>query len=135
MRVSVTGAKARAATTAAAVRALAQSQGARARSGSPGNGTTYRERCNLALGQPSHAGTTNQAVPSCAGECRFVRGDSVGNYAADPDLWGFCGATTRSSTRFPGHQEHPGNANGAARRAGPDRGARFTALPPFPAEP
>ena len=61
MRVSVTGAKARAATTAAAVRALAQSQGARARSGSPGNGTTYRERCNLALGQPSHAGTTNQA--------------------------------------------------------------------------
>ena len=57
----------------------------------------------------------------------FVRGDSVGNYAADPDLWGFCGATTRSSTRFPGHQEHPGNANGAARRAGPDRGASFSA--------
>ncbi len=67
------------------------------------------------------------AVPSCAGECRFVRGDSVGNYAADPDLWGFCGATTRSSTRFPGHQEHLGNANGAARRAGPDRGASFSA--------
>jgi len=61
VRASVTGAKARAATTAAAVRALAQSQGARARSGNPGNGTTYRERCNLALGQPSHAGTTNQA--------------------------------------------------------------------------
>ena len=51
----------------------------------------------------------------------------MGNYAADPDLWGFCGATTRSSTRFPGHQEHPGNANGAARRAGPDRGASFSA--------
>ena len=67
------------------------------------------------------------AVPSCAGECRFVRGDSVGNYAADPDLWGFCGATTRSSTRFPSHQEHLGNANGAARRAGPDRGASFSA--------
>jgi len=49
-RASVTGAKARAATTAAALRALSQSQGARARSGSPGNGTTYRERCNLALG-------------------------------------------------------------------------------------
>ena len=67
------------------------------------------------------------AVPSCAGECRFVRGDSVGNYATDPDLWGFCGARTRSSTRFPGHQEHLGNANGAARRAGPDRGASFSA--------
>jgi Bacterial regulatory proteins, gntR family len=51
----------------------------------------------------------------------------VGNYAADPDLRGFCGARTRSSTRFPGHQEHPGNANGAARRAGPDRGASFSA--------
>src|ERR1035437_9357367 len=57
----------------------------------------------------------------------FVRGDSVGNYAADPDLWGFCGATTCSSTRLPGHQEHLGNANGAARRAGPDRGASFNA--------
>ena len=66
-------------------------------------------------------------MPPCAGECRFVRGDSVGNYAADPDLWGFCGARTRSSTRLPGHQEHPGNANGAARRAGPDRGASFSA--------
>src|ERR1035437_3965690 len=66
-------------------------------------------------------------VSPCAGECRFVRGDSVGNYAADPDLWGFCGTTTPSSTRFPGHQEHPGNANGAARRAGPDRGASFSA--------
>jgi hypothetical protein len=55
-------------------------------------------------------------VPPCAGECRFVRGDSVGNYAADPDLWGFCGATTRSLTRFPGRQEHLANVNGAARR-------------------
>jgi hypothetical protein len=53
--------------------------------------------------------------------------DSVGNYAADPDLWGFCGVRTRSSTRLPGHQEHLGNANGAARRAGPDRGASFNA--------
>jgi hypothetical protein len=51
----------------------------------------------------------------------------VGNYAADPDLWGFCGARTRSSTWLPGHQEHQGNANGAARRAGPDRGASFSA--------
>jgi hypothetical protein len=51
----------------------------------------------------------------------------VGNYAADPDLWGFCGARTRSSTWLPGHQEHLGNANGAARRAGPDRGASFSA--------
>ena len=33
----------------------------------------------------------------------------------------------RSLFRFPGHQEHPGNANGAARRAGPDRGASFSA--------
>ena len=31
-------------------------------------------------------------VPTCAGECRFVRGDFVGNHATDPDLWGFCGA-------------------------------------------
>ncbi len=53
--------------------------------------------------------------------------DSVGNHAADPDLWGFCGATTRSSIRSPGHQEHPGNANGAARRAGPDRDASSSA--------
>jgi hypothetical protein len=30
-------------------------------------------------------------VPTCAGECRFVRGDFVGTRAADPDLWGFCG--------------------------------------------
>ena len=61
------------------------------------------------------------AVPSCAGNAV----SSVGI------LWGTtpqtrtCGiswATTRSSTRFPGHQEHLGNANGAARRAGPDRG-------------
>ena len=57
----------------------------------------------------------------------FRFSDSVGNYAADPDLWGFCGARTRSSTRLPGHQEHPGNANGAARRAEPDRGASFNA--------
>ncbi len=35
------------------------------------------------------------AVPSCAGECRFVRGSSVGTTAADPDLWGFCGVARR----------------------------------------
>ena len=73
-------------------------------------------------------------MPPCAGECRFVRGDSVGNYAADPDLWGFCGVTTRSSTRLAGHQEHLGNANGAARRAGLIA-VRTSALPPVPAGP
>ena len=31
------------------------------------------------------------AVPPCAGECRFVRGFSVGTTAGDPDLWEFCG--------------------------------------------
>ena len=32
-----------------------------------------------------------EAVPPCAGECRFVRGFCVGSRPADPDLWGFCG--------------------------------------------
>src|SRR5882724_516882 len=53
-------------------------------------------------------------VPPCTGECRFVRGDSVGSHRRGPDLWGFCGTRTRSSTTSPGHQEHPGNTNGAA---------------------
>ena len=35
---------------------------------------------------------------------------------------------------FPGHQEHRGNANSAARRAGPDA-VRASALPPVPAGP
>jgi hypothetical protein len=71
-------------------------------------------------------------VPPCAGECRFVRGDSVGNYAADPDLWGFCGARTRSSTRLPGPRST--RATPTARRAGQDLIAvRASALPPVPA--
>jgi hypothetical protein len=56
------------------------------------------------------------AVPSCAGECRIVRGDSVGSHRRSPDLWGFCGPRTRSPARHPGRQEHPGNASGAAPR-------------------
>ena len=43
-------------------------------------------------------------VPPCAGECRFVRGDSVGNRAADPDLWGICGDAdmqVKMALRFP----------------------------------
>jgi hypothetical protein len=35
------------------------------------------------------------AVPSCAGQCRFVRGFSVGIAAADAELWGFCGDARR----------------------------------------
>jgi hypothetical protein len=31
------------------------------------------------------------AVPSCAGQCRFVRGFGVGPAGAT-ELWGFCGA-------------------------------------------
>jgi hypothetical protein len=31
------------------------------------------------------------AVPTCAGECRFVRGVFVGAIAATHELWGFCG--------------------------------------------
>jgi hypothetical protein len=34
---------------------------------------------------------TSATVPSYAGECRFVRGFSVGAAAGIPDLWGICG--------------------------------------------
>ena len=35
------------------------------------------------------------AVPDNAGLCRFIRGDFVGNTAADPELWDFCGDAGR----------------------------------------
>jgi hypothetical protein len=39
-------------------------------------------------------------VSTRAGEYRFVRGDLIGNPAADPDLWGFCGLRTPTSHRL-----------------------------------
>ena len=64
-------------------------------------------------------------MPPYAGECHFVRGDSVGNHAVDPDLWEFCGAEDTRLSEVPGRQEHPGNATGAVRRPGSDHGATF----------
>jgi ESX-1-secreted protein regulator len=42
------------------------------------------------------------AVPSCAGQCRFVRGDSVGIAAVDAGLWGFCGDARGPASRLGG---------------------------------
>jgi hypothetical protein len=42
------------------------------------------------------------AVPSCAGQCRFVRGFSVGIAAADADLRGFCGDARGPVSRLGG---------------------------------
>ncbi len=65
-------------------------------------------------------------VPPCAGECRFVRGDFVGNHAADPDLWGFCGAEDMQLNRV----SRPSGAPGQCQRHGvpgrPGHGASFS---------
>jgi hypothetical protein len=37
-------------------------------------------------------------VSDCAVECRIVRGDSVGDAAVNPDLWGFCGDAGRDGS-------------------------------------
>ena len=58
------------------------------------------------------------AVPPCAGECRLVRGDSVGNRAADPDLWGFCGTGDTQLTEVP---KPPGASRQCRRRGVPGR--------------
>ena len=40
---------------------------------------------------------TSATVPSYAGECRFVRGFSVGAAAGIPELWGICGENRGAS--------------------------------------
>ena len=47
-------------------------------------------------------------MPDCAGECRIVRGLSVGDAAPDPDLWGICGDAdmqVKMALRFPSARE------------------------------
>jgi hypothetical protein len=74
-------------------------------------------------------------VPTCARECRFVRGDFVGNHAADPDLWEFCGAGDAQLNEVPRRLERPHRAMPTARCAGQDLIAmRGSALPSVPAE-
>jgi hypothetical protein len=60
-----------------------------------------------------------------------LRGGFCGELRHRPGLVGILWGEDTQLTRFPGHQEHLGNASGAARRAGPDRGATSSAAASF----
>jgi len=65
-------------------------------------------------------------VPPCAGEYRFVRGDFVGNHAADPDLWGFCGAEDTQLNQVSRPSGTPGQCQQHSVPGRPGRGASFS---------
>src|SRR5450756_117356 len=71
-------------------------------------------------------------VPTCAGKCRHIRGNLVGDVTADPDLWDFCGARASRNRRLSGAAQRPSTCPLMARSAA-SRPTTAAARKPSPA--